>query len=720
MNDTSATFNNQVNRWRAVIFGAALVVVFAIYIGRLYTLQIIEGPQWLAKADDNRTASINIPAPRGVITDRNGIVLARNIPSYNVVIVPAELPDDLSQTIWYDDIYPAETEHIFRALAELIDMPVHQGNLEETLFVPCETDLGIYEIALYGATTSPFEPVRVKCDVDEAIARIIQEKSVDWPGVQIEVSPLRDYPTGELTANIIGYLGPIGPENEAFYTERGFQANRDKVGYAGIESYFQDELAGRNGRREVEVDVGGQVLRDLEPPVAPQPGDNIRLTIDIRLQQAAHSILIDEMQDWNNIVTPDNIQTSGVVIAMNPQTGEILAMVSYPTYENNRLSRLIPAYYWQQLTEDLRLPLLNHATGDELNVGSVFKLVTATGALNEGVVTLDSIVKTPGVITMQEKFFENDVGKERLFVDWVYKNGENPAGFGQLDILHCIAYSSNVCFYKLGGGFEDEIPEGLGICRLGSYARALGYDTNPGIELPDVANGLIPDPRWKRINQGQSWSTGDTYIASVGQGFIVGTPLQVLMSAATVSTGGKLMEPTLLYEMTDSENKLTQPFTPNMRWDLTVDPKIEVYSGISALGCETTGELKTIEPWVFDTVRQGMRMAVAEDGGTLADKDDTKKIGFDKLAEIGVAAAGKTGTAEYCDIFAFNKGRCEFGKWPSHAWTVAFAPYENPEIAVIAFVYNGGEGASTAAPIVRLVMQAYFELKAVDSALAAP
>jgi len=252
-----------------------------------------------------------------------------------------------------------------------------------------------------------------------------------------------------------------------------------------------------------------------------------------------------------------------VVIAMNPKTGEILAMVTYPTYENNRMARFIPAYYYEQLSEDPRRPLLNNAIQAEYPPGSVFKLSTATGAYNEGVVTLGKTIQTPGKLELCEKFSPNEPctdANTRPFVDWVYniRGVINEAGFGQLDFLHCIAYSSNVCFYKLGGGFQDEIEEGLGIFRLGEYARALGYGARSGIQLIGEQDGLIPSPQWKRINQGENWSTGDTYIASVGQGYVIATPLQVLMSGATIANDGKLMQPTIVREVTNSEGKVSE------------------------------------------------------------------------------------------------------------------------------------------------------------------
>jgi penicillin-binding protein 2 len=492
------------------------------------------------------------------------------------------------------------------------------------------------------------------------------------------------------------------------------------------------------------------------------PGNNVVLTIDTRLQKAAETALADEIDFWNNRFYGYIRISSGVVIAMNPKTGEILAMVSYPTYENNRMARFIPGYYYEQLSEDPRTPLVNTAISSELPPGSTFKLSTATGAFNENVVESGQPIQTPGKLVLCERFRPTDPCTERNsrpFVDWIYeRNGIiNEAGFGTLDFFRCIAYSSNVCFYKLGGGFEDEIEEGLGIFRLSEYARALGYGERSGIQLPGEEDGLIPTPQWKRINTGENWSTGDTYIASVGQGYVLGTPLQVLMSGATIANRGKLMQPTIIREIQDSEGNVIpawfdptdfstyllkqvedqngrlktvwvnpaqlnrefeappegsyqiSPFTPNMKWDVTVDPRIQIYN-CDAGYCDKTGQFKTIDSATIEAVRTGTRMAVTEDPlGTLF------KI-FNKDYPIPIAVAGKTGTAEYCDDVARKADRCKFGLWPTHAWTLAYAPFDDPEIIILAFAYNGGEGGSVAAPIVARVMQAYFELKALDLA----
>jgi penicillin-binding protein 2 len=694
MND-SPSLHNTVKTWRILIFIVIVAVVFVLYIVRLFSLQILQGPEWAAAAEENRIREINLPTQRGIITDRNGIILARNIPSYDVTLTYAKLPDD-----------PGAVQEIYRQLSELTKVPLNRGVADPDIdpYVPCRSDHGIIQIATYGENSKPFEPVKVACNIDRNLAMIIKEKAVDWPGIDIEVESVRDYPTGELTADIVGFLGPISETEEQYYTDRGFVANRDKVGYAGVERYFQSFLSGRNGDRLVEVDVGGRVIKDVAPIQEPVPGFNLNLTIDTRLQSAAEAILIKEINFWNQYL--GRIQsTSGVVIAMNPKTGEVLAMVSYPSYENNRMARQIPEYYYKQLTEDPRNPLLNHAVGDELPAGSVFKLVTGVGALNEGVVTPDQMIKAPPEITISNIYFANDPGRAQKLVDW------NKNGFGELDFVHCVANSSNVCFYKLGGGYGDEVPEGLGICRLGTYARAMGYGAYPGIELPLVEDGLIPDPTWKRINHGENWSTGDTYIASVGQGYVVATPLQVLLSATVVANNGVLVRPTILREITDSDGNVIKSFLPDQLWDITKDPVIDVISDPDGPGgCEAkiTGKKKTVQPWVIQKLQEGMRLVVLE--GTL--KNEFKNV--------NIAAAGKTGTAEYCDKYADAKNLCIPGSWPTHAWTVAYAPYDEPEIAVVAFVYNGGEGAVVAGPIVRQVLQAYFEIKATDTASGNP
>src|SRR6185503_4904995 len=233
------------------------------------------------------------------------------------------------------------------------------------LFSACVPGPSIADMVALGDSLAPYTGVPIKCNIGEELARIIREKAVDWPGVSIQVDPIRDYSTGSLTADIIGFLGPIPASFEEAYKARGFVANRDKIGYAGVETSMDDVLLGTNGLKVVQVDVAGRVIRNLEPPLAPVAGNNVVLTIDTRLQKAAETALMDDIDYWNNRFYGYLRISSGVVIAMNPKTGEILAMVSYPTYENNRMARLIPAHYFEQLSQDPRHPLLNNAISAE-------------------------------------------------------------------------------------------------------------------------------------------------------------------------------------------------------------------------------------------------------------------------------------------------------------------------------------------------------------------
>ncbi len=674
---------NKKTTWRTRSLYLLILVIFGFYIFRLLNLQIINGEEYVAQAEENRTTNISIQTERGVIYDRNGIVLAKNAASYNVVITPADLPVD-----------EGATQEIYRQLSEVIDVPVSNGELTDEVvrtFSPCETNLGISQIVIIADTNAPYTPMQIKCDVDEQTAQLIESKSDEWPGVEVEIEPIREYPTGELTSEIIGFLGPIPESLEEYYTELGFEPGRDKVGYAGVEATMQEVLGGTNGLRVVEKDVAGKVIRDLEPPVEPASGLNVKLTIDTRLQEAAKAALVGNIDWWNRWFN-DVRFTNGVVIAINPKTGEILALVSYPTYENNRMARFIPAYYYEQLSADPNRPLFNHAISAEHPPGSVFKIVAAIGAINEGVIAPYQSLITPYSITIDDKYLENETGTKREFVDW--KDG----GHGQANFFKALSHSVNVYFYKITGGYENEVNPGLGIWRLSEYAKALGFGAITGIELPGEADGLIPTPTWKRINLSETWSTGDTYIAGMGQGYVLATPLQVLVSFAIVANDGIYMKPTIIKEILDEDGNVVQPFEPQEVWDVTTDPLIEIYDEDYL----PTGEKRVIEPWVIDMTQQALRMTVTE--GTA----------MSIFEGVEVPTSGKTGTAEYCDNIAQEKGLCVYGSWPAHAWYVGYGPTDDPEIAVVAFVYNGTEGSSVAAPIVRQVLEAYFQLKEID------
>ncbi len=671
-------------KWRLTTIYILVTIIFGFFALRLFQLQVSKGEEYLSRSESNRTAEISEPTQRGIIYDRNGFVLARNVAAYNITITPANLPAD-----------PGSVQEVYRQLSLLIGVPVSQGTTDEAtvrVFKPCDNDLGLTQIVYIADTNAPYTPVEVKCNVDQKMAMTIRERAIDLPGVGVEIVPVRDYPTGILTAEIIGFLGPITANSEKFYTDLGFVANRDKVGYAGVEYSMDEELRGANGKRTVERDVAGQIQRDLEPPVNPVPGNNLQLTIDTRLQSAAQTALQNRINALNQRF-PDMGLNTGVVIAMNPKTGEILAMVSLPKYENNRMARQIPAYYYNQLANDPTNPLLNHAITGEFPPGSVYKLTTSLGILNEHTISPTKIVKDPGIITLVNKFSPNDPGSTRDYVCYTYK--DTGAGHGDVDFLKGISQSCDVYFYKVAGGFEGEVDEGLGILRMQQYAKALGYGDISGVELPGESKGVSPDPTYKRINSGENWSTGDTYIAAIGQGFVSTTPMQVLMSMATVANDGKQMQPTLVHEISDSEGKVIVPFSPKVKKDLTKDPVIAVFDENNVI----TG-YKPVEPAAIALLKQGLRKVIVD--GT----------GAGVFEGFAIPSAGKTGTAEYCDNIAQLKDKCKFGRWPAHAWYAGYAPYDDPEIAVVAFIYNGNEGSTTAGPVVRQVMEAYFDLKA--------
>jgi penicillin-binding protein 2 len=665
---------NRVQPSRIRFFLAAMVLLFVIFALRLFYLQVVQGGYYLDLAETNRTQQMYIPSSRGVIYDRRGVLLARNMPAYNITITPADLPDT-----------DAEIEAIYRKLSELTGVPIRvPGSVPSQ---ECAPGRGIADLVDEWRDLAPYSAVKIQCDADPEIAKIIQEQAADMPGVGVNISAVRDYPNGRYTAHIIGYMGRVPAELSDVYKEKGYNLDRDKIGYAGIEAYMQDELAGSYGSELWEVDAAGKEIRLLEPPVAAVPGINLRLTIDSRLQEAA-TIILENQIEATRAKKPEYLRSpmiGGVVIAMNPNTGEILAMVSVPTYDNQKFSRYIPIDYYNQLASDISKPLLNHAVAGTYPPGSIFKLATAVGALNEKVVTPDTPVICRGTISILQKFYPTDPGHEMLF----YCYDRN--GHGEITFLRGLALSCDIYFYNLGAGYDGPggVKEGLGIERIKQYAQALGYGRALGVELFGERDGLIPDSDWKRIYQGENWATGDTYIATIGQGYVDVTPLQVLESVATIANSGKVMKPTLLKEYLDGEGNVIRTFEPTMLYDLT-DGKITDPYDVN------------VEPWVIKMVQQGMRLAVTD--GTATDYAQLENI----------STAGKTGTAEYCDDIAQSRNLCKREAWPTHAWYGAYGPYDNPEIAVVAFIYDGGEGAVTAGPVVRDVLKAYFSLKQID------
>jgi penicillin-binding protein 2 len=629
--------NDASSRLRILILQILILGAFAVLVVQLWRLQILQTQGYQYQADANRFRLVSIDAPRGVIYDRQGHLLVRNVPHYSVSIVPAALPED--ETL---------KGAVLTRLSELLEIPV-SSKVASTGGVGARP--GIEEI-LEQDTTAPYAPVSIKTNVDKQVAFLIEEEHQYLPGVIVEITPRREYPSGVLTSHAVGYVGRMPAERVDHYlnqTNEDYTIN-DRVGLMGVEAAYEEQLRGRKGVKHIEVDAFEREVNVLaiDPP---QPGHNLVLTLDVDLQQAAESALREGMRRVDS--------TSGVVIAMDPQTGAILAMVSLPSYDNNLFARGISAEDYGQLSDDPEHPLVNHAISGQYPPGSTFKIVPAAAGLEEGVIDRETRLKCEGELLLPNKYFPDDPKKAQVFRCW-YKWGH-----GALNIIDGITQSCDIYFYQVGGGFEDF--SGLGMEKLGEYARAFGFGEPTGIALTGESAGLIPDDHWKRVNYGEHWVTGDTYNAVIGQGYVLVTPLQLLNATVAIANGGTLYRPQVLYQIIDTEGTTVQGFAPEVIRQVPVSAQN------------------------LDLVREGMRAAVTRGTAHRAN-----------LAEIAVA--GKTGTAEY------PGPRDEEGILPTHAWFTAFAPYEEPEIALLVFVSGGHEGAKIAVPIAAKILRVYFGL----------
>ena len=641
---------------RLTVFRILLIVAFLGLIAQLWRLQMIRGDYYQKAADVNRFRLEGSPAARGVIYDRRGHLLVRNQPQLTVSVVPAYLPEDES-----------ERNMLLLELAELLKMPMvgHGANdpLVATSTSYGNSKVGILDV-LEDAEMAPYRPARLKVDVPREVALVLEEEHLDWPGVLVQVEPVREYLYGPLLAHMLGYVGPIPAEQAEDYEARGYDRYQQEVGLAGVEYSFEEDLRGHDGQKLIEVDVAGrevQTASELEPAVA---GNNLRLTLDLELQRAMEDILQRQLKTY--------YKKQGVVVAMNPQTGEILGMVSLPSYDNNEFTGGISTREYQVLQEDPSRPLVNHAISGQFPPGSTFKIIPASGALEEEVITPQTRRFCGGILWLPNRFYPEDPSLAQPFYCWIHHDYHGQ--HGSLSVVSALGQSCDIFFYQVGGGYRDQF-EGLGEERLGYYAELFGMGTRTGIDLPGEAPGLVPTTKWKRVNYSESWVTGDTYNMAIGQGFVLATPLQVLNAVTPIANGGTLYRPQIVREVIDAEGNVTRAFAPDVIRHLPISAEN------------------------LEIVRQGMRSAVAGPGATARGIDVP-----------GVAVAGKTGTAEF--FVDRNKDgipdRDRDGNLPTHAWFTAFAPYENPEIALVVFVFGGGEGSATAVPVANEILNYYF------------
>jgi penicillin-binding protein 2 len=604
---------------RFVAFGVIGIILFAVIAGRLFQLQVIEGAVRAEQAEAAHTVAVAIPSQRGLVFDREGRPLIVNVPTWTVAVRPADLP-----------------EH--RRAAVLRRVAAVTGEAVADLEARLDAFVG-----------SPFDLVPLADEVDRQAALVLSEEAATLPGIELEVVPQRQYlndrgeADGTLLSHIVGYTGPINAIELDELATDGY-LHDDPIGRTGIEAAFESALRGDYGSALWERDATGRLVKPIEETAAPVAGRNLVLTIDARLQRLATESLLWGMREAN--------VSQGVTIVMNPQTGEILAMVSLPSYDNNAFASGIPDELYQSYLADPNLPLRNHAIADIFPPGSTFKLVTGLAALEEGVTTPTRRWQTYGCYQIP------GAPAGDCLSDW------NRRGFGPLNMVEAFARSSDTFFYQMAVH--------LGVDRLAKWAHELGFGTPTGIELPSEAAGVIPSTEWAHSQGRAGIFTGELAQAGIGQNTVAVTPLQLMNAYAAVANGGHLMRPQIVLGEADGEGNLVERYEPQVLRELAADPSNLNVMRIGARQVITTGHAYNI--------------------GQL---------------RIPGALSGKTGTAE------FGLPNAE-GNLPFHSWFIAFVPSSpgatDSQLAVMTFTYRAVVRGNVSTEVVKYFLQQYFEL----------
>ena len=493
----------------------------------------------------------------------------------------------------------------------------------------------------------PFTPVIVKDNLDEQTAFRLRERQPHLPGVQVLVESVRQYPLGSLVSHALGFVGRIDEEEYAQLRDDGYQLN-DRLGKAGVEYSYESMLRGSPGYRQVEVDAAGQEIRTINA-VDPRPAGNLVLSLDVDLQRKVADVLERARVAGGS--------KNAVAIVTNVHTGELLSMVSLPAYDNNVFGPTVDEVELQRLLDDPAKPMLNSAISEVYPPGSTFKQVTGTAALQEGVATPGTTIFSSGALSVPREYG----GGEDVFPDW--------AAHGSMNFYRGLAMSSDVYFYYLAGGYHAHgiSFDGLGATRLARYTREYGFGAPTGVDLPGEAAGNVPDPQWKEETVGDPWYLGDTYHFGIGQGYLTVTPLQLLRVIGAIANGGNVMVPHVAKEIVDEQGNVLKTIEPEVQHKLSIS---DANLGI---------------------MREALRQA-AEYGPA--------RTGASTLVTI----AAKTGTAE------FGQQRPDGSYATSHAWFTAYAPYDDPEIAVVVFLEKG-IGATNAGPVAKQIFDYYFQRK---------
>lgn len=580
-------------------------IVFALLILRLWYLQVNQGDYYRELSENNRIRTVFTRPPRGLILDRNGELLAGNRPAFNIELISEDSPDP---------------EASLRELARVIEAD------------PAEL------IATYRnhSRRRRFEPKVILRDVDRDLVARVAAHRHKLPGVVILSSPTRTYPHGMETSHLVGYVREVSSrqlESPEFTKAR----TGDWVGQSGIEREWEYYLQGERGLQQVIVNAKGSRIREASYQEE-SAGKAVTLTIDIALQQAALKALGDR---------------GGAVVALDPRNGEVLALVSAPSFDPNSLTGGVSKELWAQLNDPKHKRLNNRPVQGGYPPGSVFKIVMAIAGQSEGVISPSEKVFCPGY------FY---VGSRRF-------RCHKLSGHGAVDAYMAMVQSCDVYFYTVGTR--------LGVDRIHQYAERLGFNSKTGIKLGDEKEGLIPSTAWKRRafrrEEDKKWYPGETPSVSIGQGAVVTTPIQIARSLAAVVNGGKLLRPRLVKRIASEDGSFVdEDFQAEVQRQLDLDPQI------------------------MKSVVQSLQGVVNDDRGT------GRRARLPK--EWNITVGGKTGTAQVVAMDRGFKGE----HFEDHAWFAGFAPVESPEIVVAAIVENGGHGGAAAAPVVQQVMAAWF------------
>jgi len=595
---------------------AFILAVFALFFGRLFQLQVIQTDDLRIRSLHNSVRTLRVEAPRGDIVDRDGRIIATTRPAFGVQLIPHD--------VRHPDV-------VIPALAQLIDRD--PGELRAQIGTP--------------RGRLRFQPIRLAGDLSDDQYAGVESHLFALPGIVSDKRPRRHYVGGDLAAHVLGYIGEI----HGAQLESGAFADYQQgevIGQAGIESVEQDALRGRAGGVNQIVDVAGRVVGDIDK-IDPVPGGSVQLTIDLDLQRAAEGAFVPE--------DPAEHARVGAVVALDVHSGDVLAMVSKPSFDPNAFAGGIEAAYWRQLNTDKWKPIQNRAISGQYPPGSTYKAIVAAAGLEAGLIDPNRRVFCPGFFRLGN----------RTYKCWKHE------GHGSVDLHRALVESCDVYFYTVG--------RDLGVDRLFEFANGFNLSRLTGITLPHEMTGLIPTSSWKEKRFKEPWMAGETISASIGQGFDLVTPLQLAVAYGAIANGGALVKPRLVLRVADEDGRLVDVPAP-----------------------AAAGRVPVRRAYL-DLVRSGLEGVVEEPHGTGA-----------RARVPGVRVAGKTGTAQVVGL-KHTENVDDDNVAPElrdHAWFVGFAPAEAPEIVVAALVEHGGHGGSAAAPVVQKVLARYFEKRAVQ------